>query len=422
MRMIESTCTHPLPALLCCAISMFDWLLLLQPGGQVVFFGPVGELVPFFIETKIAAEPADKDSPDLNVADYALDAIRSAKAKRERGEEAVDMVAAFKQTERYRQIQAELDKISTGETVDANPDNQQRDIERGPVSPATVDANINANGGSANAGDVTAANPDVAAAEADSNYAGFMSQVVLLTRRNMKDKWRNRLTIRTRYLTVLVLGFVCGTLFFRLDYSQAAAQTRVSVLFVLTIIPMFLSSSALAEVFAVRPLYFREHTSRMYGALSWFVARRLADIPYMIVEMTIFATMTYWIANMRHTNDGGYFFWALFTIFGIREAGSAFTQMVATAFGSPEVASAFQSTAFTVFFLFAGFLIPKPLISNGWIWSAHSTTRTSYWHRLLHARAALLALTQIRCLVVRVSFCCVGCTTCPSSAILSTSC
>ena len=264
---------------------MFDWLLLLQPGGQTVFFGPVGELVPFFVENKIAESPADKDSPDLNVADFALDAIRSAKAKRERGEEAVDMVAAFKKTERYSQIQAELDKITTGQTVDANPDNQQRDIERGPASPAAVNAHINANGGGGQVGNVADANPDVAAAEADSNYAGFLSQLVLLTRRNMKNQWRNRLTIRTRYFTALVLGFVCGTLFFRLDHSQAAAQTRVSVLFSLTIIPMFLSSSALAEVFAVRPLYFREHTSRMYGALSWFVARRLADIPYMIVEM-----------------------------------------------------------------------------------------------------------------------------------------
>ena len=87
--------------------------------------------------------------------------------------------------------------------------------------------------------------------------------------------------------------------------------------------------------------------------------------------------MTYWIANMRHTNNGGYFFWALFTVFGIREAGSAFTQMVATAFASPEVASAFQSTAFTVFFLFAGFLIPEPLISNGWIWSAHTRSHSA---------------------------------------------
>ena len=270
---------------LLCRHSMFDWLLLLQPGGQVVFFGPVGELVPFFIETHIAEAPADKDSPDLNVADFALDAIRSAKAKLERGEQAVDMVEAFKKTQRYSQIQAELDKINAGDggggqSVDADGANQQRDVERGPPSPAAVSDNV-----SANVGNVKAANPDVAAAEADSNYAGFMIQLALLTERNVRNQWRNRLTIRTRYFTCIALGFVCGTLFFRLDYSQAAAQTRVSVLFVLTIIPMFLSSSSLAEVFAVRPLYFREHTSRMYGALPWFVARRIADIPFMVVEM-----------------------------------------------------------------------------------------------------------------------------------------
>jgi hypothetical protein len=92
------------------------------------------------------------------------------------------------------------------------------------------------------------------------------------------------------------------------------------------------------------------------------------------VEVVIFGTMLYWIAWMRHDNDGGYFFWFLFTLLGIRATGSAFTQAVATAFATPEVASAFQSTAFTVFFLFAGFLIPKPLISNGWIWSAPNAT------------------------------------------------
>jgi len=78
--------------------------------------------------------------------------------------------------------------------------------------------------------------------------------------------------------------------------------------------------------------------------------------------------MVYFLTGLRSDNGGGYFFWYLFTLYGVRFTGSAFTQMVATAFASPEVAAAVQSTMFTVFFLFAGFLIPASLISNGWIW------------------------------------------------------
>jgi len=86
------------------------------------------------------------------------------------------------------------------------------------------------------------------------------------------------------------------------------------------------------------------------------------------VEMTIFAVMVYFLSNMTRDNNGGYFGWYLLTLLGIRAAGSAFTQMVATALGSPEVAAAVQSTSFTVFFLFTGFLIPKGSIKGWWIW------------------------------------------------------
>ena len=352
-------------------VHMFDWLLLLQPGGQVVFFGPVKELVPFFVKNGIAQAPDDPDSPDLNVADFALDAIRSANAKKGK-EGAVDMVKAFEESERCKQIQAELDKNTAGgnqqqQQQDDDGPQQAPDLEKGLAlaeQNTSRNANVNANAPSAPAGGSAAG----ANEEDDHQYPGFVFQLYLLTQRNIRSTWRNRLTFKTRYFTAVVLGFVCGTLFFRLDHSQEAASARVSVLFVATIIPMFLSSSSLADVFAVRPLYFREYTSRMYGAASWFLARRLADVPYYVIEVTIFGTMLYWIAGMRSSNDGGYFFWFLFTLFGVRATGSAFTQAVATAFASPEVAAAFQSTAFTIFFLFAGFLIPKPLIRNGWIW------------------------------------------------------
>ena len=349
-------------------VKMFDWLLLLQPGGQVVFFGPVHDLVPFFVDNKIAPRPEDPDSPDLNVADFALDAIRTANANKGKAG-AVDMVKAFKDSERYKEIQAELDKKTSHTAEEEEGDKRKQSQQQ-------VTANTNANMGGGGGGDrsLAAVNPEVAQAEDDHNYAGFLTQLYLLTQRNFRNAYRNRLTFKTRYMTAVILGFVCGTLFWHLDWSQEAATTRVSVLFVSTIIPMFLSSSALAEVFAVRPLYFREVTSRMYYPLAWFTARRLADVPYYFVETTIFGSMVYWIAWMRHDNNGGYFFWYLFTLLGVRATGSAFTQAVATAFATPEVASAFQSTAFTIFFLFAGFLIPEPLIANGWIWSARTPT------------------------------------------------
>ena len=369
-------------------VHMFDWLLLLQPGGQVVFFGPVHDLVSFFVDNKIAQAPADPDSPDLNVADFALDAIRTANANKGK-EGAVDMVKAFKDSDRYKEIQAELDK-KTAHTREEEEEEEGSGGHAARQVAANTNANVGPGGRAESERSAAAANPDVAAAEDDHNYAGFPTQLYLLTQRNFKNTYRNRLTFKTRYLTAVILGFVCGTLFWHLDWSQEAAQTRVSVMFVSTIIPMFLSSSALAEVFAVRPLYFREVTSRMYNPLAWFLARRLADVPYYFVETVIFGTMVYWIAWMRHDNNGGYFFWYLFTLLGVRATGSAFTQAVATAFATPEVASAFQSTAFTIFFLFAGFLIPRPLIANGWIWSAspHTTVASPSLHSHLVSPAA----------------------------------
>jgi ATP-binding cassette subfamily G (WHITE) protein 2 (SNQ2) len=339
-------------------VHLFDWLLLLQPGGEVVYFGPVTELVAYLVDNKVAAAPEDPDSPDLNVADFALNAIRAAVATKGKAGE-LDLAKLFKASQRYKDIEKELQDNSLGMK-------QGHDQKTQPDDPAELEKGQSLTPEGRPTGQKTPA----AGLEADDNkrYAGFLLQLTLLTQRGFLNTWRNKLTIQTRVVTAVSLGFVCGTLFWHLGWSQDDASFRVSAIFIGVILPMFLSSSDLASVFAVRPLYFRESNSRMYSAGSWFLARRLADLPYYAAEMFVFGSMLYWISWLRHDDHGAYYFWFLFTLLGIRAAGSTFTQFIATFVATPEVAAALQSTLFTIFFLFAGFLIAEPQIATTWIW------------------------------------------------------
>jgi ABC-type multidrug transport system permease subunit len=267
----------------------------------------------------------------------------------------LDLAKLFKESQRYKDIQKELQENNTGN-------------KRGEEGKADDTADLEKGQTVAEEGCQAPKKIKAAVEEDDANYAGFLLQLTLLTQRGFLNTWRNKLTIQTRVVTAVSLGFVCGTLFWHLGWSQDDTSSRVSAIFLGVILSMFLSSSDLASVFEVRPLYFREINARIYSAGSWFLARRLADLPFYAAEMFVFGSMLYWISWLRHDDNGGYYFWFLFTILGVRAAGSTFTQFVATFVATPEVAAALQSTLFTIFFLFAGFLIVEPQIATTWIW------------------------------------------------------
>jgi ABC-type multidrug transport system ATPase subunit len=69
-KTISVVCTIHQPAAE--IVEMFDWLLLLKPGGEVIYFNPIKHLPNYFKEHGIG-----ECDPQKNIADFALERVKA---------------------------------------------------------------------------------------------------------------------------------------------------------------------------------------------------------------------------------------------------------------------------------------------------------------------------------------------------------
>jgi ATP-binding cassette subfamily G (WHITE) protein 2 (SNQ2) len=300
---------------------MFDYLLLLQPGGHVCYFGPFTELPRYCVEHGMGHPPVEK-----NIADFMLEQVKA----RQGSAEAQHLPAAF--------LESELGNEAM--------DSVKHDYTGHGTSQGTGDNSGNA---------------------AIDTRASMLTQIQLLTVRRLRNMTRDVRDFAIRILLSVFFGFVVGTMNIQLLMGQRDAGQRISSIFLTILFAMFLTTAFLFEVYLSRAMYFRETSSNMYTAWAYHVSRFLAHTPFVVVEMLILAVMVNYISGINTSPNYfiGYYYLALCSV---RLVGLAYVFMVGSIVADPNLGNTIVFFSFSVFFASSGFLIPTPSIGWWWRW------------------------------------------------------
>jgi len=350
-------------------VGMFDWLLLMRPGGFVVYFAKMKNLPDWFRQHGLGDCP-----PEKNIADFALEQVKkfdsSYVQKMETGkkEEAKDGKAAPPSNQPEVHFGAEsgieLEEQKSKEAV------VLKDIALEFANSTEGQATIT----KVQAGIVPrtfAIDPEGPVSQMVSGgpRVSFLVQFKELTERFFLATVRNRQVLGVRVFLTLFMGFVVGTVFFQLSFSQSDADQRVSAVFVTLLFVMFTANAALPDIFFARPMYFRETGADMYSAASFYLARYFADIPFIIGECLLLALMIQFIATLATANNVGPFFgWFFLALLAVRWASMAATYAIGYLIESANNANTIHATYFNLLFAMSGFLIPGSDIGVWWIW------------------------------------------------------
>ena len=120
--------------------------------------------------------------------------------------------------------------------------------------------------------------------------------------------------------------------------------------------------------YAARPVYFREHGSRMYSAFSYWFARLLGDVPTIIAEILAYSILAYFAAGLTLVSGGTHFALFLAILLAVRVMGLMWNETVTGYFGDPAAGTALFAVTVIFCMLFSGFLIQHDSIPRGWIW------------------------------------------------------
>ena len=320
---------------------MFDWLLCLKPGGQTIYFGPLGDngstVLQYF------ARYGQHCEPGKNPADFVL---TCSGAGIQSSESSFDPAGAWKESPEAQELDSHLSRIV-------------EESQRRPKS-------------------------SISATGFTTPYAVPLgAQIALSIRRAFANKFRQPQVNRVYMLTYGIMGLILGLLYLQLPVSNLVdARNRVALLYFIIVFSALGAIAAVPGLILQRAVYYREKPAFL-RPVAYFIATVLSELPFVIISSIGLGTLLFFMVFFNYSTVFGAdepfihpnwwqelvrFIFFLLAYVTSATTCVAFAMAIASAVATTEVANTLVGVGSTIFSLFAGFIIPKDSIPPWWIW------------------------------------------------------
>ncbi|KAK6267900.1 hypothetical protein QUC31_012060 [Theobroma cacao] len=310
----------------------FDELFLMARGGQEIYAGPLGHhsfhLIKYFEEI----EGISKIKDGYNPATWVLEVTTSAQS-----DLGIDLNDVYRKSELYRRNKALIKELSI-------------------PAPGTKELYF------------------------PTKYSqSFLTQWKACLWKQNCSYWRNTAYTAFRLLFTAFLALVYGSMFWdlgskrkrRQDLSNAMGAMYTSVYFI-GIINSFL---VIPVVGIERTVFYRERAAGMYSSLAYSLAQVVIELPYLFILAIAYGVIIY--AMIGFEWNATKFFWYMFFMFFNLLDNTIFAMMLVALTPNQQVAYIVSTAIYSLWNLFAGFIIPRPRIPVWWRW--YSWTSPLAW-------------------------------------------
>ncbi|EOY11745.1 Pleiotropic drug resistance 9 [Theobroma cacao] len=302
----------------------FDELILLKTGGRIIYSGPLGKHSSRVIDYFEAISGVPKIQTNYNPATWMLE-VTSASAEAEKG---LDFAQIYKDSALYESNRELVRQFST-------PPPGSRDLH----FPTRFSRNA---------------------------WGQFKS---CLWKQHL-SYWRSPSYNLNRIIHTSVASLLFGILFWKQGQKIDNQQNLFNILGSMFTAAIFLGisncSSVLPYVATERTVMYRERFAGMYSAWSYALAQVTVEIPYLFIQSVIFVIITY--PMIGYYGSAYKVFWYLYAMFCTMLYFNYLGMSLVSLTPNFILASILSSIFYTLFNLFAGFLIPQPQIPGWWIW------------------------------------------------------
>lgn len=330
----------------------FDRLLFLKKGGQMVYFGDVGQnsrtLLDYFEKNG-----ARKCEDDENPAEYMLDMVTDPN---------VDWHEHWKNSPESAAVENELHNIYNDKKTDASETPQeQNDL---------------------------------------SEFAmPFSSQLSSVTTRVFQQYWRTPSYIYAKFMLCIAAGLFIGFSFYDANVTQQGMQNVLYSLFMVASIfstvvqqiqPYFVTQRDLYEV--------RERPSKAYSWKAFILAQMLVELPYQIISgLLMYACFFYPVVGIPSSERQVLVMLLCIALFIY---ASTFAHMLIAALPNAETAAAFVVLLFAMSLIFCGVIQSPTGLPGFWIFM-YRVSFFTYWVKSM--AAAMLWGRPVTCATTELS-------------------
>jgi ATP-binding cassette subfamily G (WHITE) protein 2 (SNQ2) len=295
----------------------FDRLLLLQRGGQCVYFGDIGEdasIIRDYFRRNGAECPTH-----ANVAEWMLDAI-GAGLTRQLGNR--DWGEVWDDSEEFVRVKAAITKLK-GEAICSTG-------QEGQIEYATP----------------------------------TWHQIKHVVKRQSISFWRTPNYGFTRLFNHVVHALIVGLTFIHLDDSRSSLQNRVFLIFQVTVLPALILAQVQPKYAISRAISYREEAAKAYRRIPFALSMALAEVPYSLICAVAFFLLIHYLPGLQNSpSRAGYEF---LMVLVVEFFAVLLGQMIAALTPSPKISSLLNPPIIITMALFSGVTVPAPQMPHFW--------------------------------------------------------
>ncbi|KAL0051690.1 hypothetical protein WJX82_000289 [Trebouxia sp. C0006] len=201
----------------------------------------------------------------------------------------------------------------------------------------------------------------------------FMVQFHTVFAKYTAAYWRMPEYNGMRFFYAISVGFLFGAIFWRLGdklTTQAGLTNVLGALYASVLFFAIINALVVQPVIsAERAVSYRERAAGMYSFAPWVLALGCVEILYISAQSVIFTVIVYWCCWFQR--DAGKFFWFLLYTY-LTQVYFTFFGMIAVAITpNMKIAAVCSSYMYSLFHLFAGFVITQVNMPGWWIWVSY---------------------------------------------------
>ncbi|KAJ0405196.1 hypothetical protein ATCC90586_008824 [Pythium insidiosum] len=346
-------------------LNLFDSVLLLQRGGQMVFFGETGEESNKLIEYFEGIPGMNPLKPGHNPASWILEGVEAEQAQRV-------------QIHRQRRL---LRRQSS--TANASFLTQPGGMESPPLIPVDLVSYFDGSDqiqllvedldqdGITRPSSVL---PEIRYQK--KRAASPMTQFGLLLQRCFRMHWRTPAYNFTRLILSAILALLFGLLYHGTQYDTIrGANGAVGMIFLSVIFFGLIAFNSVVPItIAERAAYYRERGAQTYNALWYALASTTAEIPFVFLSSLVFTAIVFPLVGFEGSNNFA-FFWFVVSLHVLVQVYMG--QFLANVLPNAQAAAGLGMLLNGVFLLFAGFNPPTSKIPDAYKW-LHYISPPSY--------------------------------------------
>lgn len=261
---------------------LFDKVLVLD-GGKEIFYGTREEARPFMEDLGFWCPPG------ANVADFLTGVTVPTERQIRQGYEdsfprnADELLQRYEKSHIYERMTAEYEFPSTPE-AETNTKAFQESVRF---------------------------EKDKRLAHSSPLTAGILAQIQACVLRQYQVIWGDKATFLIKQVSNIVQALIAGSLFYNAPDNSAGLFIKGGALFFSILYPTLVAMSEVTDSFVGRPVLAKHKSFAFFHPAAFCIAQITADIPQLLVQVSAFSVIIYWMVGLAASAGQFFTFWVI---------------------------------------------------------------------------------------------------------------